>query len=265
MRFGMCAHFDQAEFYGAMGYDYLEIPVGSYVDLDEEAFEGIAAKVGRGRIPCEAVNCFFPGSLRLTGEGVNPEAIAAHAEKALSRAARLGVKVAVVGSGGARKVPEGFDPLRGRHQFARALSIVGDAGLRHGILIVIEPLNRGETNLVNRFQDGAALAEEIDHPGVRTLIDYYHMAVEEEDSAVLLEHPGALRHVHIANPAGRVFPRDVEESAYGAFFSVLAKAGYHERMSVEGKSEDPAKDAPPALAALKTLSARATSRPAMAV
>ena len=180
----------------------------------------------------------------------------------MARAARLGVKIAVVGSGGARKVPEGFDPLRGRRQFAEALARVGDAGLRRGILTVIEPLNRSETNLVNRFQDGAALADELDHPGVRTLIDYYHMAMEEENPSVLLDHPGALHHVHIANPNGRVFPRNTGESAYEAFFLIWRRAGYDARISIEGKSDDPAKDAPSALSMLRELANQAERRSA---
>jgi sugar phosphate isomerase/epimerase len=256
----MCANLDKADLFASMGFDYLEITVGSFSDLAEADFEALVAKAQRSPIPCEAMNCFFPGSIRLTGQGVDMARIAAHAENVMARAARLGVKIAVVGSGGARKVPEGFDPLRARRQFAEALSIVGDAGLRHGVHTVIEPLNRGETNLVNRFQDGAALAAELHHPGVSTLIDYFHMAVEGEAPSVILDFPGTLRHVHIANPTGRVFPREAGESAYGAFFSILKEARYEDRMSIEGKSDQPAVDSPVALALLRALAHEASLR-----
>ena len=62
----------------------------------------------------------------------------------------------------------------------------------------------------------------------------------------------------MANPTGRVFPRDWSEYDYGPFFANLQKIGYDKRISVEAGTQDIARDAPVAIALLRQALTRGT-------
>jgi sugar phosphate isomerase/epimerase len=78
------------------------------------------------------------------------------------------------------------------------------AGSR-GATLLIEPLNRYETNLLNTLADGSALLGSLKN--VKLLADLFHMNIEEQDSASALVAAGAdVGHLHFVDsnrrPAG---------------------------------------------------------------
>ena len=157
----------------------------------------------------------------------------------------------VFGSGGARRVPEGFsqeDAFKQLVDFGRRAAAEAKAT---GITITIEPLRRQETNIINSAAEGLALVEAINHPNFQLMIDFYHLASEKEDPAIVLKAKDRLRHLHVANPQGRVFPAKWEEFDYAPFFANLRAIGYDKRISVEGSTKDLAADGPPAIALLR--------------
>ena len=60
-----------------------------------------------------------------------------------------------------------------------------------------------------------------------------------------------IRHLHMANPDGRIFPRRWEEYDYAPFFAALRQIGYDKRISVEASTKDLPADAPLAIALLR--------------
>jgi len=83
------------------------------------------------------------------------------------------------------------------------------------------------------------------------MIDFYHLASEQEDPAIVLEANQHIRHLHVANPQGRVFPLSWSEFDYAPFFANLRKIGYDKRISVEASTKDLAGEAPQAIALLR--------------
>lgn len=251
VRVGVCLDADKFEAAQAAGFDYVEINASRVAALTDAEFQGLAARVAQMRIPVEAANVFIPGTIKLTGPDVDPARQAAHLELTLGRLERLGVKVVVLGSGGARRVPDGFsrdDAWTQLVDFCRRLAPIAR---RHGVTIAIEPLRRQETNIINTAREGLALVKAVDRPEIQLLVDYYHMAEEGEAADILLEAGKAVVHTHIANPQGRVYPLDAAESNYGPFFENLCKIGYAGRLSIEASTKDFAADAPRALAMLR--------------
>ena len=61
----------------------------------------------------------------------------------------------------------------------------------------------------------------------------------------------ALRHVHIANPDGRVAMKPGDKADYKAFFDALRRAGYDARVSFEGNASDYEAELPAVLEVLK--------------
>lgn len=52
---------------------------------------------------------------------------------------------------------------------------------RHGINVGLEPLNRFETNFLNRHDQGLKLAQDVNEPNVGVALDAFHINIEEAD------------------------------------------------------------------------------------
>ncbi len=83
---------------------------------------------------------------------------------------------------------------------AEALEELGLRAEAHGVPLLIEPLNRYETNVLNRVEDGIALIGRLRTKNVRLLCDLFHMNIEEASISEALRMAGPLvGHVHFAD------------------------------------------------------------------
>ena len=265
MRVGCCASMiapqwdpmgiESVEAMAALGFDYVELSLAHLALASEGDFEAVVSRVSRSGIRCEANNNFFPPHIRLTGPEADLDAALRYASLALGRAARLGVEVIVLGSSGAKNVPEGFPKEKARTQLLALLRRLGPLAEGEGITIVLEPISRPEANFVTQTGEGWALVREVDHPGIRLLVDYFHMAGEGEDAAVIREAGDVIRHAHFARPGNRVFPTEWEDR-FDPFFQALGEVGYGGRLSIEAFTQDFEADAPRALELVREAAAR---------
>lgn len=244
MRFGCCLNMISTQPDGTgiefieqlkdAGFDYVELPTAQMMQLSDEDFSNFRKRVMDSGIPCETSNNCFPVTMRLTGEGVDMNEIRRYAEKAFRRDASLGVQYVVFGSGPAKNIPKGFPRDKAYDQVVSMLHMISPIASGEGITIVIEPLRRAECNMINTFEEGVELAKAVNDPNVRVLVDFYHLDVEKEPVSHIKEYGKEyLRHVHLANPAGRIYPADVKEAAYEPFFEALKDAEYDQRVSCE--------------------------------
>ena len=256
MKIGICTSPEMLAVAKGMGFDYAELNLSAVADLPEAEFDAVCASVRAAGLPVEAMNVLFPGYISLVGAEADAAATKAYLERAFVRAAALGVQVVVFGSGRARKRPDDVSEADARAALCAAAQMIGEAAKPHGIMVVIEPLNTGETNTINSVADGAALMREAAHPNVGLLADFYHMSLENEPMDNIAA-AGVLMHTHIARGAKRTFPLTREEDDYEGFFRALKGIGYTGRMSIEGQADDFQTDAPAALAFLRALTAEA--------
>ena len=76
------------------------------------------------------------------------------------------------------------------------------------VTLVIEPLNRYESCIVNTAEDVSRFVKEVDHPNVRALLDTYHMNIEESDiEKAFLTVRDCLEVVHFADSNRRALGR----------------------------------------------------------
>lgn len=225
------------------GYDYVELPLAQCMALDDAAFEAVCADIKKEGVPCRCCNNFFPASVRLTGETASPVETEVYLRKALARAARLGARVIVFGSAGAKNVPEGFDRKTAFAQIVETLREAAALAESLGITIVVEPLNRAESNIINNLGEGVGLVKAADHPNARLLVDYYHFAREGETLDALRQAVPYIRHMHYAREIGRAFPTAALPEEI-AFFSLMKEMGYKGDISVEANTHAPAEDVP---------------------
>ena len=208
---------------------------------------------------CEACNNFFPGSIRLTGPEADHPSALAYAASALKLAQSLGISVIVFGSGKARTPPEGFSIPRARDQLLVFTRLLADLAADNGIIIAMEHLNRGESNILTTFSDVVRFVAETEKPAVRALLDTFHLELEKEPASDILDGHGFIAHTHTARLTGRTWPQRATPELSAAF-SALAATGYDGRMSVEASSENLAADCAGTLAVLKKLEKEAVAR-----
>lgn len=235
----------------ALDFDYAELSLAHIAVLPDAEFRGLAGRVERSGLRCEACNNFFPHAVRLTGADVRLPAALDYAARAMERAARLGARIIVFGSADAKNVPRGYGRGAAWSQIVELLQHLGPMARRHGLTIAIEPINRAESNIVNRVAEGLQLMREVNHPGIRLLVDYYHLMMEREDPAIILEAGDAIVHVHFAQVQGRAFPTRWE-TVFTPFFGNLHRIRYEGRCSIEAFTEDFTADARRALHTLRT-------------
>ena len=237
MKIGVWATPDKAPLLAQLKYDYLEAEFARLVSLDDEAFREQSAILERCALPAEAFCIFFTGANRLYAPDGDQtpllRELADYAERGFSRAAAWGGRIAVIGSGDARKIPEGMTRDEIEPQFVRVLSICGDAAERHGMRIVVEPLWTKACNFVNTIAEGAALARLADHRAVGVLADSYHMAKNGDDFDSLPEYADLLWHVHYGDGEDRSAPVPGDEEKLARFAAILKKCPNAERISLE--------------------------------
>lgn len=223
-------------------FDYVELPLAEIVDLEDEEFSSLKETVDVSGLKCEACNNFFPGSIRLTGNSVDDKKTEEYLDKALGRAAQLGVNVIVLGSPKSKNVPEGYPMDKAWSQLVELLRHLDPLVKTKGMTIVIEPLSKAESNIINTAAEGLRLVKAVDRENIRLLIDYYHLAMEKENPEIILDAGPYLKHIHFADPSGRVYPVKVEDG-YRRFVDLLKGVGYEGRISVEGFTKDFSHDA----------------------
>jgi sugar phosphate isomerase/epimerase len=264
LRYGVASFGDvdplrDIEVLAKCGYDYLEPALSRTVGLPEEARAKAKQRLAAAKIPIETMNWFLPGTdIKLTGPDVDQARIRDFLERSLALAQELGAKVIVFGSPGARSFPEGFPKERAWAQLKEFLVAAGTIiqAKGYGMVIGIEPLRKPESNIVNTVVEAAKLAREVNHPKIRIIVDFYHLAFENEDPDAILGARDLIVHLQIADQAGRAFPKhDTGEPRYRRFFENLRKIGYDGRISIEANSSDVAGDCGPALAFLKRMAA----------
>jgi len=112
------------------------------------------------------------------------------------------------------------------------LKKVADHAAKIGLRIGLEPLNRFETNFLNRHDQALCLAEDVggDHVGV--CLDAFHINIEEADmyQAILKAGP-KLVDFHVAD--NNRFPPGQGQLDWKRLISTLKQAGYDKQLTVE--------------------------------
>ena len=264
MRYGYCVNMLAQDGFGVgydwipilkeAGFDYVDLPMAQMMQMDDGSFRARVLSVLRETgLPCVCVNNLFPAAVRLTGPQASQEDALDYCRRAFARAAELGARRAVFGSSGARNVPPGWPRVEAERQLVELLCKLAPLALEHGITLVIEPLNRGESNVITSIADGVRLCDSVSSEAVRMLADFYHMALSGERAEEVARAGASLRHVHIARPLGRGLPLPGDGEDYAAFCGAQRAVGYDGDVSIEAYApENTAEAVKDSLAYLKS-------------
>jgi sugar phosphate isomerase/epimerase len=106
-----------------------------------------------------------------------------------------------------------------------------------GVSLFLEPLNRYEAYIVNRVEQGAAIAAEVG-PEIGVMADFFHMNIEEADIAASIRaNAPHIVYVHVAD-SNRLQPgRGHLDFRPG--FRALKEIGYDGPLAIECRVDGP--------------------------
>ena len=231
MKFGICTGAEKLEYIKGLGFDYAEGNLSAISKMTDEKFDIVCAALEKTQMSFEAVNGFCSPDLKLS-YNIDLKAIKAYAEMALARAARIGTKIVVVGSGGARKIPEGCSVEEAEENFKMALVTVADVASVYGMKVAIEPLS--DDNFIKTLAQAAKICEDIGRDDIGCIVDLFHFYKNGEDMADIARYGKYILHTHIARMNDdRGAPEAEDADDVKAFVSALESVGYNGRMSLE--------------------------------
>ena len=232
MRIGCAVPVAGASIAREIGFDFVELRVSElYPWGPDTSFVETERALESAGISAETFAFLIPKELKVVGPSVDIPRVRSWVAAAAKRAKSLGGRLIVVGSGDARRVPDGFPKAQARSQFVAFLEDAAEEASKHGIVLALEALNRTETNLLHSLSEACSIAESLDHPALGVVADIYHMHLEDEPLSHVLRARGRLLHVQLAD-SGRLPP------GQGCFdfqsvFTFLNSIGYAGSVALE--------------------------------
>jgi sugar phosphate isomerase/epimerase len=253
MRYGCVIAPQQIGAAIAAGFDYIELPARA---LEPEGRHALAlrsisralAKSGQA-IKVEVFSGLLPEDLPIVGPSVDRKRLERYLHRAFTAMWALGGVLVVLGVGPSRRVPDGFPHERATTQFAEALAFIAEEADRNGLDLVLDPLNRAETNLLVRLDDCRRFLAEHGLTEVRLLADSYHLLAEDESLAAIERCAPLIAHTHIAD--SERLPAGQGQFDYAPFFGALRGIGYDARIALKCLWRDFESEAEPALSFVK--------------
>ena len=216
------------------GYDYAESHCQEIVKMAEEDFE----KFCSAGFPVLAANCFI--GMKVVGPEKNYGEISAYLDILFERSVKLGMKILVFGSSGARRMEQGMTLQQTREEIVYFLKeYVAPRAEKTGITVVVEPLRPEECNVVNTIAQAVEIAEKVNSPYIKVLADVKHMVCSGDDFSNIIKYKDWLAHAHTSNPypapeleKKRTYPAVSDSFNQDEFILPLIEAGV-ETCSIE--------------------------------
>jgi len=183
----------------ALGFDGVELFPRSPAEFDVDRVRQLLAQHGLRLAAVGTGAGWVAHKLRLTDPDAETRRRAREFVAAMiDLAGRLGAP-AIVGSMQGR-----WEGSVTREQaltwLAEALEELAPRAAKHGLPLLFEPLNRYESNLLNRVDDSVIFLKKLRAQNVKLLCDLFHMNIEEVNVADALRLAGPrLGHIHFAD------------------------------------------------------------------
>ena len=232
---GIVADFEQDSLLHANGYNYLVesiVKCFSPIKISDQQFEEKLKQFRSLQTSVLAMNIFMPGDMKLVGPDVKEGAILAYAKTVFERCKRAGITMVIWGSGGARRVPDGFDYNKAKEQFINIAGKVSVLAKKHKINLALENLNSTETNFINTAEEAFEVVNKVDQSNFWLCVDIYHMLMEGEQPSVIAKTKKKLIHVDIAEKVKRA-PPGVAGDDFRPYLTELKKVGYSRKIVLE--------------------------------
>lgn len=237
---GIVQNLENDSLIRAYGYRYLVESIARLIspkNVTAQQFEENVRKIKKLKKPLYACNIFIPGELKVVGPDVNEAAILAYAEEVFQRCKIAGVNMIIWGSGGSRRLPDGFDREKAKEQFVSVAQKIADLGRRYNMTFALENLNSTETNFITRTEEAFEIVEKVDRKNFGLCVDIYHMLKEGEPASNIEKTAKRLIYCEVAEKENRT-PPGVHGEDFRPYLSALKKVGYKGKIVIECRWDD---------------------------
>ena len=128
----------------------------------------------------------------------------------------------------------GISIEQAKKYFAEGLAAVADHAQQRGIEILVEPLGKRTTDVINTLAEASELIKRINHPAIQMIFDYNNTVDETEPFDVLLrKYYKNIHHVHIQEMGGKHLGTGNAVNDYVKAFQTLKDMRYNRWISLE--------------------------------
>jgi len=183
-----------------IGFRAVEISLRSVTDLDTDSLtallekhEMVLAAIATGQACVEDGICLCHSKTEIVEKTIQ------HLQSIIQVASRFHALVII---GGIRGRLSGNSEQQGKQRTiaVQAMRKCIRYAADRGVTVVIEPINRYETNFINSSTEGLAFIEEVCEPSAKLLLDTFHMNIEEVDLPSALRNTGSrIGYIHVSD------------------------------------------------------------------
>jgi sugar phosphate isomerase/epimerase len=244
-KLGIMASLDKDSLVYASGFKMMGESVGRMLspDLTEAEFKANVQRIKDAKTKVFVCNVLFPGSLKIAGPEVNEQQVLTYVDKVFERAKKAGVPFIVLGSGGARRLPDNYDYQTATKDFIQLCRKIAQVAKKHDVTVALESLNSTETNFLTTLKEAAGVVKGVNHPNFRLNADIYHMMKENEPPQHIIDAGNIIAYVELAEKEQRTLPGVVGEN-FKPYFKALQSIGYSGPIFIEGRVDNPEKEIP---------------------
>ena len=181
------------------GYDTVELAIMSPSDLDPVH---VQEQLERHELVAGSVCGIFGPGRDLRGAPGEQKASILYIKGLIDQMQALGSTMLVgpmYSSVGRTADETGRARLQQRKVVMRHLRELASYASDHGCTLCVEPLNRFETDFLNTCEQAVDFVGDVDHAGVKILLDTFHMNIEEKDLGQAIRRAGSLLgHIHVS-------------------------------------------------------------------
>jgi sugar phosphate isomerase/epimerase len=217
----------------ALGYDGVELALALPSDVDVPTMRALLVGEGMRLSAISTGRVFAEQRVWLTHRDESVRRRAVEILRGLADvAAELGAPRMNIGRVRGN-VGDGETIETAEKRFFESIAACDEHALSLGVGLVIEPVNRYETNYVNSvLPDGVEILRRLGRPNVKLMPDVFHMNIEDASIAGSLIAAGPLvGYVHLAD-SNRWAPGD-GHTDFRAILDALATIGYDGDVGVE--------------------------------
>ncbi|NTD99823.1 sugar phosphate isomerase/epimerase [Agrobacterium tumefaciens] len=234
---GIVAPIEKDSLISASGFRLFGESVGRMISpsLTEEKFKQNLKLIENAKSQLYMCNVMFPGQMKIAGPDVQEQAVLNYTDSLFSRAQQAKIKVIVLGSGVARRLPDHYDINKATADFVSLGKKIAAIAKKYNVKIALENLQSKETNFLNSVKSAADIVRRVNHPNFRLNADIFHMRREGELPQSIIDAKDLLIHCEIAEDKERTLPGIMGDD-FRPYLRALRTAKYKGPIFVEAGS-----------------------------
>ena len=233
---------EQCRIIGDAGYRGVEIAAFTLVkegvrEIDAAGRKEMVSAMEKANLECVGLHWLLappPEGLHFTTPDVTiRRRTVAYLDDLIDFCCDLGGSYMIFGSPKQRN-SKGITVEEAKKCFAEGLASVADHAQRCNVKILVEPLGRRTTDVVNTLAEAMELVQRVDHPAIEGMFDFNNTPHETEPFDVLLrEHFDRICHIHVQEQGGKHLGTGTAVNDYVKAFQALKDLRYDKWISLE--------------------------------